>query len=142
MKQKLQLIGIVFIIVLVLTQPLTSLSQSTSSNSEIDKPYCFTEQQYQGILKLYTEYESCLEINIDLRNRLTQSQTVFEQLSEEFHNCINTVETTNEAYKEQVELTLFWKEEADKYKRQRNSWIVGGVGVSVGLSVLVLLLAQ
>lgn len=107
-----------------------------------DGLYCLDSIQYQGLLRLYVNYQECLEVSADLNDRLLLSQQSYLLCSDNLDEAIIDLENTNEAYREQVELNNLIRYDIDKYKRQRNGWIIGGISVTAGFSILTYLLIK
>lgn len=102
--------------------------------------FCFDSVQYNGIIRLYTDYQGCLELSEHLEFRLSQAQEAYELLDDQHHSCIVNYEKTNDAYGEKiVEYNqLFYKTE--KFRRQRNRSIITGSVVAVILTTVIILL--
>jgi len=106
----------------------SSLSQTTSTITiNNDSLYCLTQAQYNGLIKLYTDFQACEENQIDLQFKLVQSQTIYETLSIEFRNCMTNLDIVNEEKHAQYLMSLQLEAQVDQYKRQRNTWMIGGI---------------
>ena len=137
MKKKFTIIGILCITILSCLIPLTSLSQTTSTNSDSSKNYCFNEIQYRGILRLYTNYQESQCLIQDYEYRLHLKDTAFFICSQNLIDCTGQLEKTNRELKEQIGKNLFNDTEIKRLKRQRNYIALSGVCITGGLLLLI-----
>ena len=127
MKKKFTIIGILCIMVLSFLTPLTGLSQNTSTTSDSVKNYCFDEIQYRGILRLYTYYESCLDMKVDLEYRMYLKDSAYNQCSAMLVKTNEQLGITNSRLKDEIGKNIWYDTEIQRIKRQRNYIAVGGL---------------
>ena len=137
MKKKFTIIGILCTMVLSFLIPHTGLSQNTSTTSDTSKNYCFNETQYRGILRLYTYYESCLDIKVDLEYRMYLKDSAYNQCSAMLVKTNEQLGITNNMLKDEIGKNMWYDTELQRIKRQRNYIVVGGLCLTGSLLLFI-----
>ena len=95
--------------------------------------FCADSLEYIGIVKLYSEYNSLVEINNDLKLRFNLLDKSYLECKNSLNTALNRLELTNENRDslliENKELFL----QTTDYKNKLKSWKIFGVSVSVSL---------
>ena len=135
MKVKSKTIGIWLVIVLsILTTPsLCQVGLPNLHQGNKDCFFCADSLEYIGIVKLYSEYNSLVEINNDLELRFNLLDKSYLECKNSLNIALNRLELTNENRDslliENKELFL----QTTDYKNKLKSWKIFGVSVSVSL---------
>ena len=137
MKKRFTIIGILCIMVLSCLIPLTGLSQNTSTTSDTSKNYCFNETQYRGILRLYTNYESCLDMKVDLEYRLYLKDSAYNMCSASLVKTNDQLRITNDRLKDEIGKNIWMDTELQRIKRQRNYVIIAGTTLFLGTLLII-----
>lgn len=143
MRKKLRITGIAFMLICCTMIAQRTFCQNTSPPSvgiQKDGLFCLDSIQYEGLLTLYVNYQKELAFNRDLQLRLSQAQDAYTLCQSSFVGCKEELDITTDEYFKAHRNALKWEYDARKYRQQRNYMIIGGVGVSVSVVVLALLL--
>lgn len=93
--------------------------------------------EYRGILRLYTNYEACLDIKADMEYRIMLKDSAYNMCVDNLGDCTEQLNTTNTRLQLEIEENSLLNGQNDRLKRQRNYAILGGASILGALLLII-----